>query len=66
MLFRSVEVVLEDPGSEIVIPVGGEGAGRGVVVVGEQSLVWAGNGGEKGKGKEGKVKCAIPVGNIQA
>lgn len=62
-----VEVVLEDPGSEIVIPVVGEGAqGRGVVVVGEESLVWAGIGGQKGKAKEAKVKCAIPVGNIQA
>ncbi|ORY81221.1 CPSF A subunit region-domain-containing protein [Leucosporidium creatinivorum] len=64
---------LEDPGSEMVIPVAGEdGEEDGVIVVGEESLSWVGlkkAESSKGKGKAGeagRIKCRLPVGMIQA
>lgn len=68
------EQALEDPGSEIVIPVQGEeGEEDGVIVVGEESLSWVGlssqaesNKGKRKAGEGGKIKCRLPVGSIQA
>lgn len=67
-------VVLDDPGSEIFIPVGGDEGLEGVLVVGEESVRWvsvagAADGGSKGKGKAGaptQVTCQLPVGLVQA
>lgn len=70
-------LVLDDPGSEIFIPVGSsddEGGLEGVLVVGEESVRWvpvaaAADGGSKGKGKAGmqsRISCQLPVGLVQA
>lgn len=67
-----VQLALDDPGSEILIPVEGQDGSAGFVVVGEESLAWVGakRDSEKGKGKaEGAssaVRCRLPVGNVQA
>lgn len=66
------ETVMDDPGSEIVVPVAGTDAGHaGVVVVGEQTVVFvAARAEDKGKGtgtvEDVSVKAALPVGMIQA
>jgi DNA damage-binding protein 1 len=66
--------ILEDAGSELLIPVQGEeGEESGVLVVGEEKLLWVGLGGGeadvKGKGKQGEAKgeddevsARLPVG----
>lgn len=74
------DVVLEDQGSELIIPVkeGAEGEGNdvgeaGVIVVGEEDLVWKPLqqvSDEKGKGKGSStsrsVQCTMPLGIINA
>jgi hypothetical protein len=66
--------ILEDAGSELLIPVQGEeGAESGVLVVGEEKLLWVSLGGGeedvKGKGKQGagkgegnEISARLPVG----
>ncbi|KAK4702664.1 DNA damage-binding protein 1, partial [Phenoliferia sp. Uapishka_3] len=66
--------IMDDPGSEVLIPIGGELGAEGVLVVGEESVRWvpvpgSEDSGNKGKGKAGgptRVSCQLPVGLVQA
>ncbi|KAM0754809.1 DNA damage-binding protein 1b [Meredithblackwellia eburnea MCA 4105] len=71
------DLVLQDPGSETLIPVASDEGTEGILVVGEESVRWvplqlssgSDTSASKGKGRAGapaQITCDLPVGMVQA